>query len=159
MYDADLLMKDAGLVAADAAGTVDGSPMVFSVGPGRVEGFLVVDVSAIEIADNDELYKIKLQGSSRKDFAHNVEDLAILELGAKEVLGGDQDSAARRYAIPFTNERDGYLWPHLRVYTDVNGTIASGINFTAWLTNAVTTRTTGSCTATTTTTTTTTTTV
>jgi hypothetical protein len=156
MFDTDLLMKDAGLVAADAAGTVDDSAMVVNVGPGRVEGYLVVDVSAIEIASNDELYKIKLQGSNREDFLHKA-DLAILELGANEVLGGDQDSTARRYVIPFTNERDGYLWPYLRVYTDVSGTIASGINFTAWLTNAVSTRTTEISTVTTTTTTTTTT--
>ena len=133
MFDTRHYLKDAGLVAADAAGQVDGSDKVVTLGDGLVEGFMIVDVSAIEIASNDELYKSKLQGSSRQDFAHNIEDLAILELGAKEVLGGDQDSAIGRYVVPFLNVKGSFVWPYVRVYTDVNGAIATGINFKAWL--------------------------
>ena len=134
MIDSTMILKDAGLVAADAAGTVDGSAKVADVGAGLVEGNLVVDVTAIEIASNDERYAIKLQGSSKADFADTFEDLAILELGAHEVLGGDQDSEAGRYVIPFRNERKGTVYPYLRVYTDVSGTIATGINYSAHLT-------------------------
>jgi len=133
MRDYDLKMKDAGLVAADAAGTVDGSAKVADIGKGFVEGLLVVDVTAIEIASNDEKYAIKLQGSSRSDFAHNIVDLAVLELGAAEVIGGDYDSATGRFVVPFTTEKNGYLWPYVRVYTDVSGTIATGINFVAYI--------------------------
>ena len=32
---------------------------------------------------------------------------------------------------PFTNERNGEVFRYLRVYTDVAGDIATGINFTA----------------------------
>lgn len=133
MFDIRHKLKDAGLVASDAAGTVDGSAAVVDLGEGYVEGHMVVDVTAIEIASNDELYKIKLQGSSREDFAHNIEDLAIIELGAKEVLGGDMDSLTGRYMVPFTNVKGSYIWPYVRLYCDVNGSIATGINFSAFL--------------------------
>ena len=98
-----------------------------------VSGHLIVDVTEIEIAANDEVYKISLQGSSKSDFADTIEDLAILELGAAEVLGGDQDSTAGRYRVPFSTEKNGTIWPYVRVYTDVTGTIATGINFSAYL--------------------------
>jgi len=103
------------------------------LGAGLVEGHLIVDVTAIEIADNDENYKISLQGSSKSDFADTFEDLAILELGALETLGGDQDSLIGRYKIPFRTERNGTTYRYVREYCDVTGTIATGINFSAYL--------------------------
>ena len=135
MYDTKLELKDAGLVAADAAGQVGGSNQILDVGDAECRGHLILDVTAIEIASNDEKYKISLQGSSKSDFADTYEDLAIIELGAKQVLGGDQDSTTGRYKIPFTNERNGTVYQYLRSYTDVNGTIATGINYTAYLIN------------------------
>jgi hypothetical protein len=158
MFDERHELKDAGLVASSLAGTVDGQAKVVNLGAAPVEGKLVVDVSALEIASNNELYKIKLQGSSRADFAHNIEDLAILELGAKEVLGGDQDSQAGRYVVPFANAKGLYVWPYVRLYIEVSGSVASGIDFSAHLTREVTTRPMTTLTATTTTTTSTTTT-
>lgn len=158
MFDERHELKDAALVATDQAGTVGGESQVVYLGAAPVEGKLVIDVSALEIASNNELYRVKLQGSSRADFAHNIEDLAILELGAKEVLGGDQDSQAGRYVVPFSNAKGSYVWPYVRLYTDVSGSIASGIDFSAHLTREVTTRAMTTLTATTTTTTTTTTT-
>lgn len=133
MIDNDFILKDAGLVAADAAGQVNSEDVIAELGAGLVEGHMIVDVSAIEIASNDELYKISLQGSSKSDFADTYEDLAILELGAAEVLGGDQDSATGRYKVPFRNERNGTIYPYARLYTDVSGTIATGINFSGRL--------------------------
>ena len=135
MYDVKLELKDAGLVAADAAGQVDSSNQILDVGDAECKGHLIVDVTAIEIQSNDEVYKISLQGSSESDFADTYEDLVILELGAKEVLGGDQDSLVGRYKIPFTNERNGTVYRYLRSYTDVNGTITTGINYSAYLTD------------------------
>ncbi len=137
MFDVRHELKDAGLVASNLAGTVDGQAQVLDVGFAVVEGVLVIDVSAIEIASNNEKYAIKLQGSVREDFAHSYEDLAVLELGAKEVLGGDQDSGIGVYAIPFANIRKDKLFPYLRLYTVVSGDVATGINFTARLTNVI----------------------
>lgn len=133
MRDATYLLKDAGLVAADAAGTVDSVAKIADLGAGKVEGHMVVDVTAINIDNNDENYKISLQGSSESDFSSTYEDLAILELGAKETLGGDQDNETGRYEIPFTNEREGIVYRYVRVYCDVTGTVDTGINYKAHL--------------------------
>lgn len=133
MIDSDFILKDAGLVAADAAGTVGGDAVIADLGAGLMEGNLIVDVTAIEIASNDGLYKIKLQGSNSATFASGIEDLAILEVGAAEVLGGDQDSAIGRYKLPFRNEKNGTVYQYVREYCDVDGTIATGINFSAHL--------------------------
>lgn len=158
MIDYTHILKDAGLVAADAAGQVDSADKIANLGTGIVEGHLVVDVTAIEIASNDEAYKISLQGSSKSDFADTIVDLAILELGAKEVIGGDQDSEIGRYKVPFITEKNGTVWPYVRVYCDVSGTIATGINYNAHLAKSVLGRKRNAVAATTTTTTSTTTT-
>ncbi len=158
MFDVQHELKDAGLVATSQAGTVAGQAKVVNLGPELVEGKLVIDVSALEIESNNELYRIKLQGSAAHDFSSILEDLAILELGAKEVLGGDQDSQTGRYVLPFSNAKGLYAWPYVRLYTEVSGSVASGINFSAHLTREVSRRTTTALTTTTTTTTSTTTT-
>jgi hypothetical protein len=156
MFDVRHELKDAGLVASSLAGTVAGQAKVVNLGPELVEGKLVIDVLALEINSGDEKYRIKLQGSAAHDFSSTLEDLAILELGAKEVLGGDQDSQPGRYVVPFSNVKGLHAWPYVRLYTEVSGSIASGINFSAHLTREVSTRTPTALTTTTTTTTTTT---
>lgn len=131
-YDTELTMKDAGLVAADAAATVGGNAKILTVGDAVFKGVCVIDVTAIEIASNDELYRIIVQGSTSSSFASDIQNLAELTLGATEVRpGGAIDSATGRYELPFINEQDGVTYPYLRVYTDVAGTIATGINYTA----------------------------
>ena len=133
-FDAELEMKDAGLVASSAAAQVDAANKIADIGEGRFDGVLVIDVSAIEIADNDELYTIVVQGSSSSTFASGIENLAELSLGATEVRpGGAGDSTVGRYELPFTNNQDGSLYRYLRVYTVVAGTVATGINYTAWV--------------------------
>lgn len=133
-FDAELEMKDAGLVAADAAAQVDSAAKILNVGDATFKGVLVVDVSAIEIASNDELYRIIVQGSTSATFADTVENLAELSLGATEVRpGGAIDSTTGRYELFFTNQQDGVTYPYLRVYTDVAGAIATGINYKAFI--------------------------
>ncbi len=70
-------MKDAGLVAQMR---LEPSTVRLSLRTQArpAEGNMVVDVSAIEIADNDEVYKISLQGSNSATFASGIVDLAIL---------------------------------------------------------------------------------
>jgi hypothetical protein len=133
MIDYTHILKDAGLVAADAAGQVDGSDVIVDLGEGLVEGHLVIDITAIEIDTNDESYRISLQGSSKSDFTDTIVDLAEISLGAQEVIGGDQDSTTGRYKVPFRTEKNGTIWPYVRVYCDVSGTIATGINYSAHL--------------------------
>lgn len=131
--DAELIMKDAGLVAADAAATVGGSAKTLNVGEAAFKGVLVVDVTAIEIASNDELYRIIVQGSTTSNFAA-TEILAHLALGATEVRpGGAIDSTPGRYELWFNNCQDEVTYPYIRVFTDVSGTIATGINYSAFI--------------------------
>jgi hypothetical protein len=132
--DANLIMKDAGLVAADAAAQVSSADKILAVGDAVFKGVLVVDVTAIEIASNDELYRICVQGSSSATFASNVETVAQLSLGATEVRpGGAIDSTTGRYEVFFTNQQNGVTYPYVRVYTDVSGAIATGINYSAFI--------------------------
>jgi hypothetical protein len=132
--DSQLYLKDPGLVAATGEAIYDDDiALKLDVGAALVVGNVIIDVSAIEIDDDDELYKICLQGSLTDDFSENIVDLAILELGAKEVLGGDTDSETGRYLLPFRNEQNGVVYPYLRIYTVVSGTVTSGINFSARL--------------------------
>ena len=84
MFDVRHELKDAGLVASSLAGTVDGQAKVVNLGAAPVEGKLVIDVSALEIDSDNELYRIKLQGSAAHDFSSTLEDLAILEKNVSE---------------------------------------------------------------------------
>lgn len=133
-FDAELLMKDAGLIAADDAAQVDGADKILDLGPARIDAVVVVDVSAIEIADDNEVYRIIVQGSSSPTFASNMQNLAEMTLGATEVRpGGAIDSAVGRYELLFTNQQNDITYRYLRIYIDVAGTIATGINFTAYM--------------------------
>jgi hypothetical protein len=137
--DAELILKDAGLVDASAAATVGGQARIIDLGErGRFEGVVVVDVSAIEIASNDEQYTIVLQGSNSATIASSVEILAMMNLGALELRTGDVgdfsvDSIVGRYEIPFVNEQADRKYRYVRLYTVVSGSIATGINYSAYI--------------------------
>lgn len=136
-FDAELEFKDAYLVAADAAAQTDSANKIVHVQSAMFSAMMVIDVSAIEIASNDELYRIIVQGSTSATFASGIETLAELTLGATEVRPGAAiDSVTGRYLIPFVNMQAGVVYPYLRVYTDVAGTIATGINYTAFASKA-----------------------
>jgi len=136
VFDANLEFKDAGLVAASAAATVDGSAKVVDVGTGLFKGCMIIDVSALEIADNDEIYDIVVQGSTVAAFATAtaITELAAINLSAAEVKRTDcnKDDSTGRYKVYFDNENGGTYYRYLRVYTVVGGTIATGINYSAY---------------------------
>lgn len=135
-FDSELEFKDAGLIGASAAAQVDSAAKIVNVGTALFMGKMIIDVSALEIASNDEIFEIVIQGSSDSDFgtAGNICDLAILNLSAKEVkrTDSDKDDAAGRYKVYFDNESNGTYYQYLRVYTYVAGTIATGINYVAY---------------------------
>lgn len=132
-FDANLEFKDAGLIAADDAAQVDSADKIVDLGEGLFEGDLVVDVTAIEIASNDERYDIGIQLSDSSTFASGIVQGPILALGALETLiGADTDSTTGRYVLPFRNEVNGTWYRYARVYINVTGNIATGINFSAW---------------------------
>ena len=135
MYDGNLLVWASNTIgtSTEAAGqTAAGATATINLGNGRVDGRLYVDVTAIEIADNDEKYSIALRGSQSASWATN-HDLAHLILGAKEVLGGSVDSTTGRYWVPFSNEIKGTIYSHARLYAVGAGTLTTGLTFSAWL--------------------------
>lgn len=128
-YDSSLVLKAAGLVAADAAGS-----LIVNVGDATFKGVAVIDVTAIETASTDEQYRIVVQGSTSATFASDVQNLAILSLGATAANpGGAITSLTGRYELLFMNEQAGIEYPYVRIYTDVSGAIATGINYSAFI--------------------------
>lgn len=92
----------------------------------RVDGTLVIDVSALEVDTGDELYTIIVQGGDTEAFDNEVANLAQLELGDATQLSGAGshiDTPPGRYELHFSNEQAGVLWRYLRVYAVVAGTI------------------------------------
>jgi hypothetical protein len=132
-FDASRVLQTAGLVAASAAGT-----NIEDLGPGIGVryGKVVIDVTALEIASNDEAYTIHVQGSPDAAFgtAGNIVELASLHLGAKEtkLSDCDRDDSTGRRELLFVNKNEaGTALRYLRLYITVAGTIATGINFSA----------------------------
>lgn len=134
-FDAALQLQDAGLVAASAAGT-----RILDLGPGT--GFrcgkIVIDVTAIEIASNDETYTIHVQGAASSTFATAglIVEFASLQLSAKEtkLSDSDRDDDVGQRTLYFDNtDEAGTTYRYLRLYITVAGTVATGINFSARL--------------------------
>ena len=133
-YDDLLELKDAGLVAASAAATVSSSAKIIDLGAGDYEGEIVIDVSACEVASGNELYIVGAQVSSSATFASDIYEVTSIKLGDAAVLPGDVDMGVGRYILPFQNRiADGVAKRYMRIYTTVSGTIATGINYTAYM--------------------------
>lgn len=125
-FDAATVLKAAGLIAASTDGAI------LDLGEGLFDGFLVLDVSAIEVASGDEIYTVSVEGSS-------VAAMTSLSVClAKKVLGNlvvpmDNPTGIGRFVVPFRNEENGVLKRYIRLSTLVAGTVATGINFSAFL--------------------------
>lgn len=132
-FDAALQLKSAGLVAASAAAQVGGSDKILDLGGGRVDGRAIIDVSAIEVATGDEIYTVHIQGSNSATFASGIVGLAAMELGAATPLVGDTATGAGRFELPFCTQQNGTTYRYVRAYTVVAGTIATGINYSAYV--------------------------
>lgn len=134
-FDAELEFKDAGLVAASAAAQVDSAAKYVDIGTGLFKGCMILDVSALELASNDEIYDIVVQGSPDTDFtAATLCELSALNLSAAEVKRTDcnKDDTTGRYKLYFDNENNGTYYRYVRLYTVVAGAVATGINYTAY---------------------------
>lgn len=126
-YDDALELKAAGLVAASADGDI------VDLGAGLVDGFLVIDMSACEIADGNEIYTVSLEGSNVAAMTSGSVCLAKKVFGNLVVPMDAALSADGRYVIPFRNEEGGTVYRYVRISTLVAGTVATGINFSAFI--------------------------
>lgn len=133
-FDAATILHS-GLVGASGAGTKSGNPVILPVGDAPFAGIMVVNVSAIEIDTGNEKYGIVLQGSASATFASGIENLTALDLGAAASgrWGGARDSVVGRYELRFLNVQRYTTFPYLRIYNFVSGTVATGINYEAYL--------------------------
>lgn len=134
-FDATKIMKATGLIDTSGA-----NANVIDLGPEAPPQFLglVIDVGAIEIADDDETYTIVVQGSNDANFgtAGNIVDLVSLQLGAKETKPTDSDrddSTGRRIIGIYNVGEDNVPLRYLRLYDVVGGSVATGINYWAAL--------------------------
>lgn len=134
IYDTLLQFKDAGLVAASAAATVSAAAKVLDLGLGRVDGNVVIDVTAIEVATGDEVYDIFVQYSNSSTFASGIVSGSALSIGAAVTNIRSAVSTTGRYELPFTNVVNNTQYRYARLFTRVAGTIATGINYTAFAT-------------------------
>lgn len=126
-YDHATLLKAAGLVATSAAGSV-----ILDLGDGLMTADLVIDISALEIASNDEIYTIALEGSSVAAMTSASVTLAEKQFG-NTPAPADADTAVGRHILPIRNELNGTLYRYVRIFTTVAGAVATGINYSAFL--------------------------
>ena len=122
IFDNLLLLKDAGAIVASGAATVAGQARVLDLGTGMIEGKMVIDSSAVDVADANETYRVALQGCNAIGFGSNVVELASADM-----------KATGRREVPFTNEQGATRYRYMRLFTTVSGTTPS-INSTAFLT-------------------------
>ncbi len=126
-YDASLSLKAAGLVASTTTETT-----IVDLGAGFVDGNLVIDVSAVEVASTDEIYLICLEGSNVAAMTSGSVCLAQIEMG-NATAPADADTGTGRFVVPFRNEQNGTIYRYVRIYTEVAGNIDTGINFAAFI--------------------------
>lgn len=133
-FDSALQLKDAGLVASSAAAQVSSADKILDLGDSAsMEAYLVIDATAIEVGTGDEKYEILWQTSSSPTFASDILTSASLLLGDSSVTASSADSAAGRYVILVSNTVDNTPRRYGRLYTRIAGTIATGINYSAFL--------------------------
>jgi hypothetical protein len=126
-YDNALLLKAAGLVAASAAGAT-----ILDLGAGFVDAEIVIDATAVEVATGDEKYVIVLEASNTADMSAGSVTLVEFPMGIA-TAPMDATVGVGRYMVPFTNEQNGTMYRYCRIYTRVSGTIATGINYSAFI--------------------------
>lgn len=126
-YDDALSLKDAGLVASTTTESV-----IVDLGSGLQDGFLILDVTACEVATGDEKYTVHLEGSNVAAMTSGSVTLCNMPLG-NLTAPADAATGTGRFVIPFRNEQNGTTYRYVRIYTLVAGTIATGINFLAFL--------------------------
>lgn len=120
-YDNLTLLKDAGAVTADGAGTVASVARVLDLGDAKTEGRVIIDTSAVDFTTGDETQDVILQGCNLIGFGSGVVQLASLAI-----------TATGRNEAPFTTRQGSTNYRFVRIYTDVSGTTPID-NYTAYI--------------------------
>lgn len=126
-FDGDLELKAAGALTTSTDGDI------LDLGAGLVDGYLVLDVTAIETGSGNEIYTISLEGSNVAAMTSGSVCLAKKVFGNLVVPMDAALSAAGRYVVPFRNEENGTTFRYVRLSTLIAGTISTGISFSAFI--------------------------
>lgn len=127
-YDDSTNLKDSGAVTSTTTETT-----IVDLGAGLVDGYLVLDVSACEVASTDEIYLVCLEGSNVAAMTSGSVTLAQIEMG-NATAPADADTSTGRFVVPFRNEQNGTVYRYVRIYTEVAGTIdTTGLTFSAFI--------------------------
>ena len=141
-FDIDLELKDAGLIAANETATqVDSADAIIDLGAGRAVGTFVINATAVEVDSSDESYAIQPMFSNSSTHASGV--VAGMQLAIGDAAGlatlyptptvsPDTDLGVGRYEMPFTNVFNGVSYRYVLLAVTVAGTLATGVNFTAY---------------------------
>ena len=121
MFDNEHILEDgAAGKTASGYGQVDASAQVVDLGAGLIRGNLIVDVTRLAMQGNDQLYQVHLMGGDDASFTKEVA-LCTLELGPKETIEGNRDSKLGRYVVPLETEKNGIVYPFVRVRHVLSG--------------------------------------
>jgi hypothetical protein len=132
-YDNATLLKDAGAVVADGAAQVLGANKILDLGLGRVDGRVIVDITAITTnGAAPENYVLKTEFSSSPTFASDIVGGPCLFVGAAAATKDSAATAVGRYELPFLNEQNGTVRRYMRIFTEVIAGTAPSINYTAF---------------------------
>jgi hypothetical protein len=144
-FDAQLQLKDVtAAITSTATAQVGGSDAVIDLMPGApanapvkfIKGVVFLDVTAIDIASNDEGYTMVVQGTNTAGFGGTVYEIGRRVLGANAATGIGANSVIGRYPVYFDNVAAvaaGEYQPqrYIRLRAVIAGTTPS-ITYTAW---------------------------
>ncbi len=129
-FDALLqLQDDAAQITASGSGTVGGSAVIRDLGDGVVLADAVFDINTLDVTTGDEMYLLKVEGSTSATFASGIVTLATLQLGgatANATVGAESAASAltatRRFQQPFWNVKYGVIYRYVRARFVLSGT-------------------------------------
>ena len=135
-FDSDTALKDVSAgIASSAPAQVASADRILDLGAGRIEGVVVIDVTALDVAAGDEgtiFFQVSDGGPGTTAFeAGSWITAAALVLGDVTLNGSKTDSAVGHYELFCTNEINGVVYRYARLYTLV---ASSGqLTYTAFL--------------------------
>jgi hypothetical protein len=129
-FDALDLLKAAGAITATAASSI------LDKGAARWDGRVIVDVSALDVANGDEAYELRVQLSNSSSFASGIQTVGAFKFGDSSVTGGSADTVVGRYELGVSTEFNGTIYRYIRINAVIAGTTPS-INYVAFLATGV----------------------
>lgn len=136
-YDASTVLHKptTAAITASAAGVVGASAKVIDFGDAvsRMDAKAIIDVAAAGTGTGQKQV-ITIQVSDEANFANDIYNVGVLELGDAGQLVGDTDVGAGRYEIPFNNLINGTPKRYCRVYATIAVTSpVTSLTYTAYL--------------------------